>query len=399
MDVGDSNNQIPSLFSKSFVPVHIIIFVLSSVLIHVFDLPKHLTLDGQTAVSVLSTHTEVLVAIFSVTMGVTLLGLQFRAQSYSMLALIQHMKDTVIYGFVAVFLTLIVFTMVASAQPVWINPITAVPYAILGTVFSLLYLVGYVYYMIYRTQPEQVIQSLGKAIIGITPEIIVRENRLSKKFESFQVWEQIMLRAVENDDVYVFSNGMDQILLSVINCRKLCQDSQKDDVGKFFSRYITAVLAAAVRTDRKRFVSVFMSYFEKISEPMPDKGDLYYKHRMMMFRIWELVMSDAILHRNTGMQNAGMISMDQATERYMNESGSLDATAAAFLHTYIYRLAYNAVYEGQNHFLVLYMECWARYCSYSKSHKDDNSWDHSTPIGVWAALMIYAGRAGNHHLF
>ena len=355
------------------------IFTISCLLIHITDLLELSDLDKNNAISFLYTNIGALVTIFAITMSVTLLGLQFQAHSYTMVGLIQSIKHRVVYGFISVFLVLVWFSLIAATHPSLINPVTAVPYAVLGTIFSLLYVPGYIYFIAYRVQPEQIIKTIAKDFKNIELQIIAGESDiLSKKPRSFQVWEQIMYRAMENYNIVVFKSGMEMILASALRCRQSCQEEQRDPVGRFFITYISGIMTTAVRTDRKRFVSLFMFHFKKTYESIPENGDLH-AHRHMIFHIWEQTMNEAILLRNTWIQRLGMFSMQDVIEKCMQQTDSRQTKLAIeFLHTYIYRLTYTALYEGHDNFLVLYMENWPRYCPLANETEDSDRWDYST---------------------
>ena len=331
-------SSMPTPFKRGSVFIYIVVFAAAYVATYALDPSSASGLDRSTALSFLNTNTEILVAIFTVTMGVTLLGLQFRAQSYTMLALIEYVKDAVIYGFILVFVTLISFSILASTLPDWINPITATPYAVIGTVFSLIYLVGYIYYMIGKTQPEQVIQQVAEGIRKTEASDIVAERDIfSKKFEAFQIWEQIMLRAVESDNAYIFRRGMVLILCSADICMRSYQDEKKDLVGKFFFQYISTIMFSCVRADRDRFVRLFMDHFKETDEVIPDSEEKYARRRMMAFHVWQHVMREAIMHRNMRILRYGMIAMDHVFGIYIQRQGPETRPPRLYSFTHTWR--------------------------------------------------------------
>ena len=363
MVADDDNSNIPSLFKKRYVSIHIGIFVAVCININYFDLPRLSGLDKNTAINFLNTNIEILVAIFAVTLGVTLLGLQFRTQSYTILALMQYVKDVAIYCFVVIFIVLIMFSMLAATQPAWIDPVPAVLYVIVATFFSLLYTVGYVYHMIDRTEPEQVIRRLKKDIQRITAsEIAEKYDTLSKKLEPFHVWEQIMLRAVESNNPYVFSSGIRLIGDAASRFMTSCNDDKKDAVGGFFIQQVVTILDSAVRMDRKRLVRIFMDRFERTNEPIPEEADVYESKRMIMFHLWQWILYESIVHNNRWIQQSSLDSMNKVVDAYMSRSQKCDiGSIALFLHTYMARPVYNAIIEGRDNFLKMYIEDWSRY--------------------------------------
>ncbi|ABK78651.1 hypothetical protein CENSYa_2048 [Cenarchaeum symbiosum A] len=215
---GYSDNKPPRMFrGGSIWSWFLFFFIVLDIMIFLYF--THIEfMKEKHAINLLVINTEILVTTLAVTLGATLLGIQFRAQSYTVIALIKQMNHRVVYGFVIIFISLIAFSII----PIIITSITEpgkfIPFVFLGTGFSLVYLVGYVYHMIYRLQPLEVMEEIIEKIetrikIETIPDIEYFSTRGSERFNE---WEQIMLKAVETYNVTLFTKGLQDIFVSII---------------------------------------------------------------------------------------------------------------------------------------------------------------------------------------
>lgn len=383
---------LPSVFAKKAVPFWAGGFVATSLLImiygHVLSPESH-----ERATSFLSTNIEILVTMLTVTMGVTLLGLQFRAQSYTMMALILYVKDRIIYGFIIVFVTLIIYNMAALSIHE-IDPRDAVPFAFVGTSFSLFYLVGYVYYMVHQIQPVQMMNHIQIRMKKLVADDIIRQESAHEKTELFHVWEQIMLKAVDTDNLYVFRRGTD-IVYEVLNVRlNECNDDQKDNVYGFFFSYILTVMLSCVRQDRDRFVRIFMDRFKETVEPVPEQSDGFSSRRMMMFHMWQHIMRESIAHGNFRVSNYGMSSMSYLLQKYLKVYPKHMKKTMLFFHMYVSRVVDFAITNNYSPYMLQYLDIIEKH-----RFSEDRIADEHTPLCAWTAIMNNAVDRGDTKVF
>ena len=174
-----SSSDSPLIFRKKFLPAWVVFFLIS--IISIYATQGMGGLKTETAISFLIADIGMLVTVLTVTMAMTMLEIQFRAQSYTMLSIIQHVRDKVIYGFVLVAMSMIAFVSIPLVFPDIIDPLHATPYAVVGTMFTLIYLTGYVYYMIGKAQPEKVIKDIIDQVTTIEPNDIIKHASEEKK--------------------------------------------------------------------------------------------------------------------------------------------------------------------------------------------------------------------------
>lgn len=232
--------------------------------------------DEKQAAAFLNTNAELLVIILAVTMSFTLLGLQFLAESYTPRALVGFLKDKVIYGFPILYLVLISLNLISSAVPSIIPPIEFLQYAVIGTIFSLVYLVGFIYYIINKIQPERLIVDTAKSIQDDAWKHIV-ENKGSLEisspvFKPFIILEQIMIKSVNKNDIFSFVQGL-RILFSLLD-RYLAeihkefqthknqakQGWDSDYVYKFFFRILAQLVTESINHNREQFITQYQGH-------------------------------------------------------------------------------------------------------------------------------------------
>ena len=386
-----TKNNSPQIFQRKTFPLYVGAVIALCLILFVFDLYYESNLSELNAVNFINTNIEILVTAFTVTMGVTLLGLQFRAQSYTMLALIQYIKDKVTYGFILVFLSLITFNMTVVTLPGIVNIATIAPYSMIGTFFSLLYLVGYIYYTIERIQPGQVLENIAKNMSKISVKEIDESDMHSDKFEIFQIWEQIMLRSVEIDNVYTFRKGMNLIFIIYNKCIKEGNIGQKEIIGKFFFQYISSVMLVCVRQNRDRFVRIFMDHFKNNTEQIPDNKKDYGSRKLMNFHIWQHIMREAIIHNNIRILRYGMIVLINSMSKHLDQNTTVThhEKTINFFHAYTSRLTHNAISSNCGDFLGIYL----------KDYPKNPTKNFRLYLDMWRIIMNYAIKHEQYALF
>lgn len=162
--------------------------------------------ERDAAIGMLHTNAEILATILAVTLGVTLLGLQLRSQSYTMVGLIEYINDKVIIGFIGAFVAGIMFSMASTLGLSPLDPAWAAAYALTGTFFLLCYHAGYTYHVIYKLQFSQMLADTSRKMA-----LHAREDPVDRR--PFVIWQGIMKRVVDTGDQRTFQLGMEGVLL------------------------------------------------------------------------------------------------------------------------------------------------------------------------------------------
>ncbi len=320
--------------------------------------------DHDTAIVFLDANAGILVTIFTVTMGVTMLGIQFRAQSYTMLGLVQHIKDKVVYGFIATFLILITVSIAALIFPELIKPTHVAPHIAIGTFFSLLYLVGYVYYMTYKIQPDPVMRQIISDIDKIKTKDIINDKNADAT-HALDVWEQVMLGAVKNDNTRVFKTGIKSMLGEVICRMKSCKNkSEKEKILDYFYERIGSVVRACVRENRGRFVTHVVRYLYESDELTQDGALLQNVKLTLSTRIHGEIVWESYACENSKTMDSGWSLLESMMRKYMeNELENNDAYGDVWksFHIFLGRLAARPYSDVQLGFYEPYMRKWNTY--------------------------------------
>lgn len=346
-------------------------------------------LDTETAISFLIADMGMLVTVLTVTMAMTMLEIQFRAQSYTMLSIIQHVRDGVIYGFVLVSMSMIIFISMPLVFPNIVDPLYAAPYAVVGTVFTLIYLTGYVYYMIGKAQPEKVIKDIIDEVMTIEPDDIIKHASEEKKIKIFHVWEHLMLRAVKTDDTYAFKAGIGPLMSTAHSNITKCNGKEKDMVGRMFFQHLHPVVLASVRSDKDRFIRLFMDNMYKYSEKIPKETSEYSTRRLMMFHLWQHVMREALDRNNVRIIKYGMRVMYKIMNKY---NGDDKLYACAFIHRSLHKLVIHSFTVKSSEFLNLYLDEWNIYYNLLKDNNIKYKYD---PLSIWENIMMKTATDGD----
>lgn len=242
-----------------------------SAIIITFVFGQHFEItDESRASTFLVTNAELLVTILAVTMSFTVLGLQFLAESYTPRALARYLRDKIIVGFPVLYIILISLNLISAAVPMIIPPIKFLQFAVIGTIFSLVYLVAFVYHVIRKIQPERVIFETSNDILSdVWKQIIRYGGRVdlsSSALRPFIVLEQIMVKAVTNNDIFSFAHGLDiwfrQLGIYLDEIQKEF-DSDKDPrkrmqnsyfISEFFFKLFTPLISESLSHGREQFI-------------------------------------------------------------------------------------------------------------------------------------------------
>jgi hypothetical protein len=178
----------------------------------------------------------------------------------------------------AIYISLISLSMISSTFPSLLDPARYAQYAIVGTVFSLFYLTAFVYHVARRIQPENLItHTLAKMNDDeVLNEIIKNEGIMVVPLPAFKpliILEQTLLKAVSNNDIFSFVNGMERLyqkldgyLLKLYEEYKagkkegIAYSKQSEYVYKFFSRSLTMLETECFSQHREEFIMQQLFY-------------------------------------------------------------------------------------------------------------------------------------------
>lgn len=297
MGIKSNFYQKPFFITNKSVPVWIFSIFVAITLIFFFGTYFEIT-DQAHAVNFLSTNAELLVIILAVTMSFTLLGLQFLAESYTPRALGMYLKDRVIYGFPILYIFLISLNLISITFPSILDPIKFMQFAVIGTIFSLVYLVGLIYYIVGKIQPEKVLEDTSKNISDdIWKEIIKNQGRTdigSVSFKPFIILEQTMIKAINKNDIFSYVQGLkilfgklEQYLEHIQNEFLTHKDPTKRRrdsyyVYTFFFRLFSQLFAECLTHNREHFIMQYQLHLFDLLTKLYE-----YKHRHALNDFWE----------------------------------------------------------------------------------------------------------------
>lgn len=405
---GTEDSDIPKgLQTKSIISISTILPSIFSVVVifTIFDILQPSSNDEdvvELAKIFFSTNIEILVTIFAVTLGVTLLGLQFRAQSYTMLALVRYIRDKTVYGFVTIFVGLISMNMFFMIRVGYVED--AILQIILygmsaGTVFSLCYLVWYIYYMVEKIQPGHILKYIEQDIQNIPVDSILKNDKRSREFEAFQMWEQVTIRAATDDNEYVFSRGMELIFEKRDEYIKSLNDEvKKHKINDFFLEYIQPVMFSCVKLDRVRFVRIFLVRSEKIAESsIAESGD-YDRANLKFVQMWNKMMREAIIYNNDQILEECIkylkISMDANIQHCANNDKKI-SIVVDFFYTQISSLVGFAVSKNHHVFFRRYLD----FLFYEFDRVLEKESLYRDSMLHWETIMIHTVTTHNHKIF
>ena len=229
----------PWFITKQFRNLCIISFIILIIGIP-FVIQDHKITDAY-AVDFLNINAEILVTVLAVTMTFTLLGLQFLAKSYTPRALVAYLKDWVIFGFQLFYVSLITLSMISVTFPRMLlpeilQPVEFIQYAFLGTIYSLIYLICFIYYTIKKIQPEEIISDTWKNIQSENSDLIVNNkgklDSTDLEFRPFIILEQTLLKSIKNNDIVSFNLGMEKMEELLMKWLKDIHKEDKDKIEK-----------------------------------------------------------------------------------------------------------------------------------------------------------------------
>ncbi|MDA8030362.1 MAG: DUF2254 domain-containing protein [Alphaproteobacteria bacterium] len=286
------------LFQKKFLSAWIAIALgISSVMASVWlvGVDPWISLVPQDAKGMLYINAEILATMLAVTLGVTLLGLQFRSQSYTMSGMMEYMNDKVIFGFIVVFIAGTAASMVVAGfiktnyDAGW-----AVSFAIAYTTFSLFYHAGYIFHLVYKLQLSQMLKdNKRKMQESIERMAVIKNHEEASLGKPFEIWEGIMEKAIETDNHVIFKIGI-RIIFDLLRKREYLSIYP---IYKEISNYADNVCKSSMYRGRYRFMDTYIDEMlktyrtileiEDVFDSDPDTARLYAK-KLMAHKLDEL---------------------------------------------------------------------------------------------------------------
>lgn len=282
-DTHANNHDVPPFIFRKESKWYWVFFVIVAGL-SVTGITNYINNENQSQLhSLLQINAQILATILTVTLGITLLGLQFRAQLYTTAGLVKHINDKVVFGFIIIIVSNIMFNLIISTTqtnpPQWI-----VNFAILGTFFSLLYHIAYIYHIIYKLQPSQFLNDNYekmkdelKKITNRTYEMNIddvadddiEDNKIQT--EPFRIWEDVMNKTNNTISMNDLSNGID-MMFNILNDKiKEINKKQKSKIDK--RRHSTNI----VNTEEKFYNDLQAETKEIIFKSINTTMDFYIK--------------------------------------------------------------------------------------------------------------------------
>ncbi|MDA8002618.1 MAG: DUF2254 domain-containing protein, partial [Alphaproteobacteria bacterium] len=206
----------PILFRGRYVPHWAVATGIVLSLMAYFQYMGHdslidLTKDGVEAM--LHATAGIFATMLAVTLGVTLLGVQFRSQSYTMSGMLEYMKDKVVYGFITVFVAGTILSMVVAGDP-GSSPGWTALYALTCMALALCYHAAYIFHLIYKLQLSQMLSDNDKKILKYIDDAEKRDRLYTR----FEIWEGIMEKAAETRNRSIFERGLKSAFSTMKKC-------------------------------------------------------------------------------------------------------------------------------------------------------------------------------------
>ena len=198
-----------------------------------------------------------------------------------------------------------------------------------------------------------------------------------------------MLRAVKTDDTYAFKAGIGPLMSTAHHNIAKCNEKEKDVIGRMFFQHLHPVVLASVRSNKDRFIRLFVDNLYKYSEKIPKETSKYSARRLMMFHLWHHVMREALDRTNVRIIKYGMLIMDKIMSKY---DGDDKLYACAFIHSYLRKLVIHSFTVKSSEFLNLYLDKWQTYYKLLKNCNMKHQYD---PLSIWENIMMKTSTDGD----
>ncbi|MDA7987155.1 MAG: hypothetical protein MPJ53_01405 [Alphaproteobacteria bacterium] len=368
--------------------------------------------DGGTS-TFLHTNIEILVATFAVTLGVTLLGLQFMAQSYSMQALMRYIKNGAVYSLVLIFIALISVNMtlvyiIDTAPGLKPDHEKFILPMMMGlTACSLYYLAGYVFFMVGRTQLRYMLKNIEKDMKNTEAGSIAKhklddpaEQARAKKnrdsaFVPFQIWEQVAFKAVADGNMYVFRES---IRLMIEAREKFRSKEDWKELSKHTLVFLKPVMLQCARTDRVEMVEHFLNRTRDHMEPIFDKNAKLDETSAEIVAVWTSMMRESIIYNNVDVLDVcvnAMVKYVETSENKWKVGDQRMDKITDFVHAKFSSLVGIAVSDDHHAFMRRYIDFV--FGAFEHITRQERLYRYA--MSSWEAIMSHAIDAGNYKVF
>ena len=361
----------------------------------------------------LHTNIEILVATFAVTLGVTLLGLQFMAQSYSMQALMRYIKNGAVYSLVLIFIVLISANMalvhMIDAGDRWVseNEKFVQPIMMGLTACTLYYIAGYVFFMVERTQLRRMLKNIEKDMKNTEAASIAEydladlvEQKKAKKsrdsaFVPFQIWEQVAFKAVADGNMYVFRES---IRLMIEAREKFRSKEDWKELSKHTLVFLKPVMLQCARTDRVEMVEHFLNRTRDHMEPIFDKNAKLDETSAEIVAVWTSMMRESIIYNNVDVLDVcvnAMVKYVETSENKWKVGDQRMDKITDFVHAKFSSLVGIAVSDDHHAFMRRYIDFV--FGAFEHITRQERLYRYA--MSSWEAIMSHAIDAGNYKVF
>lgn len=400
----NNHNNPPYLFRKKFlmvwIPVTILIYTYVYMMMDATN--SYLQIDEARVLDVLFINAGILATILTVTLGVTLLGIQFRMQSYTTIGLIDYVNDKVVYGFIFVFIINIMFNVIVALQPTILPPPKSlISLVIVGTFFSLLYYIAYIYHVIYKLQQSQILNDTRKKMINAASKITkkttsnidakpIRSRSSNTKYlikhEPFEIWKDIAKKAINTDDTDLFDKNLTN-MFEVIKNEKIWN---KDvDLMDFLSKYIIDVMEYCSNQNRHNLEKIFIKIIDEddilklTNSDSQNKKDL----QIASLIILNKMLKNAVKNNTQNIFTESMIILIKVISESMKKSDTYESELIADVSRNILDIMINSTKQNRYDFQMEFMNEISR-VGLLTIHSDDDEFIVSWRLRV----LVFLGR-------
>lgn len=230
--------------------------------------------NDSSSLELLRINAGILSTMLVVTLSMTLVALQLRSPAYVLNGLMHYLKNWFVYALLLLFMGGAAFSMIATfTLPFFPKPHIITPYVITITFFSMWYFVAYVYHMVYKVDPFEMLEEIRKNMFDAVNKIILPDTNSSiypnshsidssngKEYfinaDSFDKWKNMMRGAVDQDDERIFQRGM----LHMIHIIKFKIFLRNDSIyfTNYAGSYLIDIMEYCIEHNRSRLEQKFM---------------------------------------------------------------------------------------------------------------------------------------------
>jgi hypothetical protein len=186
---------------KFVIYVGIVLLVFFFLVPHYFQLKP----DPTAAASLLVSYSELLTTIFAITISVTLIAVQYLAETYTPRSVTGYFNDSFFAGFIFLYVFSISLDLSVASFPQTFQPSIFVWGSLVLLLFCLVYLVAYPFHVISKLQPARALERIDARIPSNFFQIITQApywsgNITDSNKEPFIILEQMIIRSIRDND-------------------------------------------------------------------------------------------------------------------------------------------------------------------------------------------------------